>query len=189
MLPYYAKLWWVVALRGLFAILFGLFAFFAPIATLAALILVFGAFAAADGIGALFMAISGKQRETSDRWILALQGLLGVGIGALTLFSPAITALSLLLYIAAWTLATGVLQIIAAIRLRKDIPNEWWLVLAGLASIALAFLLLWNPVAGALAVLWMIASWAIVCGILLIGVAFRLRRAHHEGNQAKPQPV
>ncbi|KWR91062.1 HdeD family acid-resistance protein [Cupriavidus sp. IDO] len=186
MLHYYAKLWWVVALRGLFALAFGICAFFAPIATLAALIIIFGAFAAADGLMALLMAASGKERETSDRWILALQGLLGLGVGALTWFSPAITALSLLLYIAAWTLATGVLQIIAAVRLRKEIPNEWWLILAGLVSIAFAFLLLWRPLAGALAVLWLIGSWAIVCGILLIGVALRLRRAHLTAASTQP---
>ena len=177
MLQYYAKLWWVVALRGLFALVFGVCAFFAPIATLAALVIVFGAFAAADGLMALVMAVSGKDRETSDRWILALQGLLGLGVGALTWFSPAITALSLLVYIAVWSLATGVLQIVAAIRLRKEIPNEWWLILTGLVSIAFAFLVLWQPLAGALAVLWMIGAWAIVCGVLLLGVAFRLRRA------------
>jgi uncharacterized membrane protein HdeD (DUF308 family) len=186
MLHYYAKLWWVVALRGLFALVFGICAFFAPIATLAALIIIFGAFAAADGLMALLMAASGKERETSDRWILALQGLLGLGVGALTWFSPAITALSLLLYIAAWTLATGVLQIIAAVRLRKEIPNEWWLILTGLVSIAFAFLLLWRPLAGALAVLWLIGSWAIVCGILLIGVALRLRRARLTAASTQP---
>ncbi len=179
MLQYYAKLWWVVALRGVFAIMFGICAFFAPIATLAALVLVFGTFAAADGIAALLMAISGRQRETGDRGILALQGLLGLGVGLLTWFSPVVTAFSLLLYIAAWTLATGVLQIVAAIRLRRDIPNEWWLVLAGLVSIAFAFLLLWQPLAGALALLWLIGTWALVCGILLVGVALRLRSARN----------
>ncbi|MBB1636336.1 HdeD family acid-resistance protein [Cupriavidus sp. UME77] len=179
MLQYYAKLWWVVALRGILAVLFGICAFFAPIATLAALVLLFGAFAAADGVSALLMAISGSQREASDRGILALQGLLGLGVGLLTWFSPVVTAFSLLLYIAAWTLATGVLQIVAAIRLRKDIPNEWWLILAGLVSIVFAFLLLWQPLAGALAVLWMIGAWAVVCGILLIGVSLRLRRARN----------
>ena len=177
MLQYYAKLWWVIALRGLLALIFGICAFFAPIATLAALIIIFGAFTAADGLMALLMAISGKQRESSDRWILALQGLLGLGVGALTWLSPTITALSLLIYIAAWTLATGVLQIVAAVRLRKEIPNEWWLILTGLVSIAFAFLVLWRPLAGALAVLWLIGSWAIVCGILLLGAALRLRSA------------
>ncbi len=177
MLQYYAKLWWVIALRGLLALIFGICALFAPIATLAALVIIFGAFVAADGLMALLMAISGRERETSDRWILALQGLLGLGVGALTWLSPVITALSLLIYIAAWTLATGVLQIVAAVRLRKEIPNEWWLILAGLVSIAFAFLLLWRPLAGALAVLWLIGSWAIVCGILLLGVALRLRSA------------
>lgn len=101
MLHYYAKLWWVVGLRGAFALLFGICALFAPIATLAALVLVFGAFAAADGVTALAMAISGSQREASDRGILALQGLLGLGVGLLTWFSPVVTAFSLLLYIAA----------------------------------------------------------------------------------------
>ncbi|WP_420995355.1 HdeD family acid-resistance protein [Cupriavidus sp. 30B13] len=186
MLHYYAKLWWVVGLRGVFALLFGICAFFAPIATLAALVLVFGAFAAADGVTALAMAISGSQREASDRGILALQGLLGLGVGLLTWFSPVVTAFSLLLYIAAWTLATGVLQIVAAIRLRKDIPNEWWLVLAGAVSIVFAFLLLWQPLAGALALLWMIGAWALVCGVLLIGVALRLRSARHVASTPLP---
>ncbi|WP_244222620.1 DUF308 domain-containing protein [Cupriavidus lacunae] len=78
------------------------------------------------------------------------------------------------------------LQIVAAIRLRKEIPNEWWLILAGLVSIAFAFLVLWQPVAGALAVLWLIGSWAIVCGILLIGVGLRLRRARPDAARVQP---
>ncbi len=188
MFRHYAQHWWIVGLRGLFAIVFGLCAFAAPVATLAALVIVFGAYAAADGLLALLMAIFGKAREPGARWILALQGLLGVGVGALTWFSPALTALSLLIYIAVWILAIGVLQLVTAIRLRKSIPNEWWLILAAVASIAFAVLLLMRPMAGALALLWLIGSWALICGVALVGIALRLRRAWRSG-QASAYPA
>ncbi len=176
MLQYYAKLWWVIALRGLLALIFGICAFFAlsphwpPRDYLRGIRRRRRVDGFADG--------NLRQRARGQRPLDP--GAAGVAWpwgGALTWLSPAITALSLLIYIAAWTLATGVLQIVAAVRLRKEIPNEWWLILTGLVSIAFAFLVLWRPLAGALAVLWLIGSWAIVCGILLIGVALRLRSA------------
>lgn len=169
-----ARYWWVVLIRGLAAIAFGVLAFVSPGITLASLILVFGAFALVDGIFSLLAAFSGRKVD-EDWWLGALRGVLGIGIGVLTFRNPALTALALILYIAAWALASGILEIATAIRLRKVIEGEWLLALAGLASIAFAGLILWAPTAGALAMLWWIAAWAIVMGALLVIESFQLR--------------
>src|SRR5712692_1803691 len=128
--------WWVVLLRGVAGIIFGLITFLAPGISLAALVLVFGAFAFADGLLAIVSAI--RRRGERDRWwVLVLEGLVGIGAGVVTLIWPGITALALLYVIAAWALVTGGLEIAAAIRLRKVITGEWLLVLTGIASVAL----------------------------------------------------
>jgi uncharacterized membrane protein HdeD (DUF308 family) len=93
----------------------------------------------------------------------------------LTFLAPALTALALLFYIAIWAIATGVLEIVAAIRLRKEIENEWMLIVAGLASVVFGALLMAQPAAGALALLWLIASYAIFFGVLLVILAFKVR--------------
>src|SRR5919108_35460 len=140
--------WWVLVARGVMAILFGVLAFSWPGITLAILVLFFGAYALVDGIFAIVLAI-GDWKERDDGWLLLLEGVLGVGIGIMTYLAPEITSVGLLLYIAAWSLATGILKIAAAIRLRRRIKGEWWLGLSGVASILLAGILMWNPVAGA----------------------------------------
>jgi uncharacterized membrane protein HdeD (DUF308 family) len=169
-----ARNWWVVLLRGVAGIIFGLATFFAPGISLAALVLVFGAFAFADGILAVISAIRG--RGTSNGWwVLLLQGLAGIAAGVLTFVWPNITALALLYLIAAWALLTGGLEIGAAIRLRKVITGEWLLVLSGIASVALGILLVLFPGPGALAVVLWIGAYALVSGALLIAVALRLR--------------
>ena len=166
--------WWVVLLRGVAGIIFGLATFFAPGISLVALVLVFGAYAFADGILAIISAI--RRRGESDRWwVLLLEGLAGVAAGVITLFWPGITALALLYVIAAWALVTGGLEIAAAIRLRKVITGEWLLVLAGIASIALGILLVLFPGPGALALVFWIGAYALVSGVLFIVLAFRLR--------------
>lgn len=106
---------------------------------------------------------------------MLLAGLAGIGVGVLTFFNPGVTALTLLVYIAIWAIATGLLEIVAAIRLRKEIEGEFWLVLAGLASVGFGMLLVARPEAGALAVLWLIAAYAIVLGAILIFLAFEAR--------------
>jgi len=166
--------WWALLLRGLIAIAFGLLTWLQPGVTLAALVLLFGAYTLADGILGVWTAISGR-KEHEDWWVLLLWGLLGVGVGILVFFAPGITALALLFYIAIWAIATGVLQIVAAIRLRKVMKNEWWLALSGLASLIFGVLLVVQPGAGALAVLWLIAAWAIVFGVFLVILAFKAR--------------
>jgi uncharacterized membrane protein HdeD (DUF308 family) len=169
-----ARNWWLFLLRGIAGIAFGLITFFAPGISLAALVLLFGAYALADGVFAIWSAI---RRHGEDRWwVLLLQGLLGIAAAAVTLLWPGITALALLFVIAAWALVTGVLEIAVAIRLRKAITNEWLLVLSGIASVVLGVLLMLNPGPGALVVVLWIGAYALVTGALLVGLSLRLRR-------------
>jgi uncharacterized membrane protein HdeD (DUF308 family) len=166
--------WWLIALRGLVAVLFGVLAFIWPGVTLLTLIWLFGAFALVNGLLSLVLAAKapkGYPRLGS----LILGGLLGILAGLLTFVMPGITALGLLILIAAWALLTGILEIIAAIRLRKIITNEWLLILAGIASVAFGVILLLQPAAGALALIWWIGAWALIFGILMIVLAFRMR--------------
>ena len=169
-----ARHWWLFLLRGLISILFGVLAFVWPGITLASLVLVFGAFAFADGVFALVGAVRGGGRE--PWWLLILEGLVGIGIGIITVVSPGITALALLFYIAIWAIATGVLEIGSAIALRKEIEHEWLLGLSGLASVVFGVLLIARPGAGALTVLWLIGGYALVFGVLLVMLSFRARR-------------
>ncbi|MFO1122421.1 MAG: HdeD family acid-resistance protein [Hyphomicrobiales bacterium] len=174
MTNFLSKYWWLFLVRGLLAIAFGIMAFVNPAITLAALVIVWGAYALADGVVSLYGLITGGT-ETDDRWLVGLQGLIGVAAGLITLFKPGITALGLLLFIAAWSLATGVLQIVTAIRLRKEITGEFWMALSGLISVLFAFFILASPEAGALAVVWIIGSYALIFGIFLVAFAFRMK--------------
>lgn len=165
--------WWAVSLRGLAGILFGIITFFAPGISLAALVLLFGAYALVDGVLAIVSAV---RRRGADRWwLLLLEGLVGIAAGVLTFLLPAITALALLYVIAAWALVTGAFEIAAAIRLRKVITGEWLLVLSGILSIALGVLLVLYPGPGALAVVIWIGAYAFVFGALLFALGLRLR--------------
>ncbi|MGH9253705.1 MAG: HdeD family acid-resistance protein [Vicinamibacterales bacterium] len=183
MFTLFSRYWWVLVMRGIVAILFGVSAFAFPGATLAILVLFFGAYAFADGVFTTIHAIAGR-KMTEDWWILLLQGVLGVLIGVLTLTHPAITAVALLVYIAVWAVAVGALQVIAAIRLRHDITGEWWLALGGILGIAFGVLLMWRPEVGALAVLWLIASYAIVWGTMLMIGGFDVRRLKRHATAA-----
>src|SRR5262245_23207215 len=169
-----SRYWWMTLVRGVLWILFGLFVFAQPGISLLTLTLAFGIFALADGIGCIANAVSGRD-EHEHWWMLLLGGIAGVLFGVLTFISPQTTALVLLFYVAIWALATGFLQIVAAIRLRKEIEGEFWLGLSGVLSILFGVLLIPRPAAGALSVLWVIAAYAIVFGALLIGLAFRVR--------------
>jgi len=166
--------WWVLLVRGLVAIAFGVLVWFQPEISLAALVLLFGAYSMADGILGVWTAIA--ERKEREHWaLLLLEGLLGIGIGILTFLVPGITALALVFYIAIWAVATGVLEIVAAIRLRKEIEGEWLLILSGLVSVVFGVILIAQPGVGALAVLWLIATYAIVFGVLLVILAFKAR--------------
>jgi uncharacterized membrane protein HdeD (DUF308 family) len=169
-----SRAWWLLLLRGVLAVAFGIICFVEPGISLASLVLVFGFYCLVDGILGVWTALSGA--DTEYRWLLLLWGLLGIGVGVLTFMAPGITALALLFYIAIWAIATGVLEIVAAIRLRKEIDNEWLLLLSGVASVAVGVLLAAQPGAGALTVLWLIGGYAVVFGVLLLMLAFKTRK-------------
>jgi uncharacterized membrane protein HdeD (DUF308 family) len=167
--------WWLFLIRGIAAIIFGILAFAWPGVTLVVLVLFFGAFALVDGIASLIAAITGRG-ATAPRWWLAIIGLVGIAAGLLTFFWPAVTAVLLLYLIAGWAIAMGVFQIIGAIQLRKEIDNEWLLVLSGVVSVLFGILLLAVPGTGLLALIWLIAIDAIIFGVLVIGFGLRLRK-------------
>jgi uncharacterized membrane protein HdeD (DUF308 family) len=166
--------WWVPVIRGIAAIVFGIIAFVYPGLTIATLVLFFGAWILIDGIFRIVGAIGHRASDPDWGWQLVI-GLLGIIVGLLTFHAPQITALALVIYIAAWALMIGASEIALAVKMRREIKGEWFLILMGLASIVFAVLLLWNPIAGAAAVIWLIAWYAIVLGILAIFFGFRLR--------------
>jgi len=165
----FAKNWWVLLVRGLIALLFGITAFVWPGLTLLTLALIYGAYAFVDGFTAIWVG------GTSHAWGLLLFGVLGLVVGIYTFFFPGITAMALLYLIAAWAIVRGVFEIVTAIQLRKAISNEWILILGGVISILFGALLIVRPLAGALAVVWIIGLYAMLFGVLMITLAFRLR--------------
>lgn len=171
--------WWLLLVRGIAAILFGVAAFAWPGATVAILVIMFGAYVLIDGIFGIVDSI--RYRDRLNRWWLwLLDGVLGVVVGALTLFMPGVTAVVLLMFIAAWAIVGGVLRIIAAIQLRREIEGEWLLGLGGALSILFGILLIVMPGAGIMSLVWLIAIWAITFGVLFIVLAFQLRKAGKE---------
>jgi uncharacterized membrane protein HdeD (DUF308 family) len=172
--------WWAVALRGVLAILFGLVAFFMPTIAFLSLVLLFGAYALVDGIFAIVTGIRHRQEE-SRWWVLVLEGLVGIAAGVITFVFPPATALALVYVIAAWSLVTGVLEMIAAVRLRKEITGEWMLFLTGVLSVIVGLGMAIFPGPAAIAIVWVIASYAIVFGVLMLILAFRLRGLQHRG--------
>ncbi len=175
LLRHMAEYWWLMLLRGIAAVVFGLLAFFMPAAAGLSLVLLWGAYALADGILSLWGGIVGKGAATSSRWWLALTGVLGIAAGLIAFFAPALTAGVLLIFIAVWSIAIGIMAIIGAIQLRKEIEGEWLLILSGAFAIIFGILMFTRPASAALAVVWMIAVFAIVFGIDLIMLAFKLK--------------
>jgi uncharacterized membrane protein HdeD (DUF308 family) len=166
--------WWLLALRGIAGILFGIAAFIWPESTLAALVLVFGAYVFVDGIFAVVAGI-GMRRQLSLWWLMLLEGVAGIILGLLTFRSPDTTALVLVSLIAAWSIITGIFEIATAVRLRKLIPNEWLMILSGVVSIVFGALLIAQPGAGAISIVWLLGGYALMFGILTLMLAFRVR--------------
>jgi uncharacterized membrane protein HdeD (DUF308 family) len=167
--------WWLFTSRGVLAVLFGILALIWPALTLLVLVLLWGVYAIVDGVLALAAAFRTRDRGRAV-WALILIGIAGIAAGFLTFAWPAITGLVLLMLIAAWAIVVGILQIVTAVRLRKEIDNEWLLGLSGVLSVAFGALLIWSPGAGAIALAWAIGWYAILFGVLLIALGFKLRR-------------
>jgi uncharacterized membrane protein HdeD (DUF308 family) len=169
-----ARNWWALALRGAAAIIFGIIALFWPPAAIAALVAVFGAYALVDGILNLVAAV--RAGRSGQRWgALLFEGIVSLVVGLLTLFFPGVTALVLVVFVGAWSLITGVAEVVAAIKLRTMIEGEWLLALSGILSIAFGVLLFISPLIGAIAIAIWIGAYSVVFGALLFGLALRLR--------------
>jgi uncharacterized membrane protein HdeD (DUF308 family) len=175
MLQAIARNWWVLLLKGICAILFGFLAFWWPLITIQILAILFAAHAVAAGAAAVTLGVAGRKKD-GVWWEMVFLGLLAIAAGTVTFLWPGLSALALLYCIAAWAIACGSFQIAAAIKLRKLIANEWFLIITGIASVAFGVLLVIAPGDGALALLWLIASFAIVFGILEVVLALRLRK-------------
>ncbi len=172
----FAGRWWAVLLRGVVAIAFGVAAFAWPGVTAATLVLLFGFYALVDGGVSLLAAIGGR-RPGEDRWLLALEGVIGIWAGVVTLRAPQITAVMLVFFISIWAMATGFLRIAAAIRLRKEISGELWLALSGVISVLFALMLMLRPNVGAIGLVWVIAGYALILGLFEIMLGVELRGA------------
>jgi uncharacterized membrane protein HdeD (DUF308 family) len=174
--------WWAVLLRGLTAVAFGVIAFMWPHVTIATLILLFGLYALIHGILSLSAAISGHGQGGS-RVLLAIEGIVGLGAGIITLRSPSTTAMVLVFFIWVWAIATGILRIAEAIRLRKEISGDLWLALSGVVTVLLGLILLLRPVLGAVGLAWIIGGYALLLGLFEILLGRDLRAMRH-----RPRP-
>lgn len=172
-----AENWWLMLLRGVAAIVFGVLTFGWPTASIVVLAIVWGCYALVDGVLALWAGVVGRTTARAARWWLALVGVLGIMAGGAAVAWPGITAMVLMFFLAGWLLTVGILQIWGAIRIRKEVQGEIWLALSGLLSIGIAILLVARPATALLATAWAIGGVAILVGISYIALGFRLRRA------------
>lgn len=180
MLTALARNWWVVTVRGVLAVIFGVVTIMWPGPTLLVLITLFGAYALVDGIFAVVAGIASRG-ENQRWWAMLLEGVAGILLGLLTFRWPGTTALVLVYFIAGWALLTGVLEIVAAIQLRQIITGEWALILGGIVSVIFGVLLVVAPGAGALGLTWLIGAYAVVFGLVLLILALRLRNLPRDG--------
>jgi uncharacterized membrane protein HdeD (DUF308 family) len=175
MLELLSRNWGWVVLRGAVGILFGVLTFVYPAVTLVTLVFLFGIYAIVDGVGMSVSAIANRRGQ--PRWVaLLVGGLLGIAVGVATLLWPEITSVVLLALIATWAIITGLAEIVAAVQLRKELANEWLLVLAGVFGVAFGVLLVLNPAQGALAVVLLIGAYAVIYGSVLVAFGFKLRK-------------
>jgi uncharacterized membrane protein HdeD (DUF308 family) len=179
-LPTLATNWWALLLRGIAAVLFGLAALFWPGLTLFVLIVFFGAYALVDGILAIVAGIRGSEGR---RWLLLAEGVLGVLAGLITFFWPGMTALFLLFVISAWAIFTGLLKVVMAIFFRREVENAWLMGLSGVLSVLFGVVLAVLPGAGLLSLVWLIGIYALIVGVVLIVLGFRMRGQHASGSR------
>ncbi len=183
MLSLVSRDWWVYAVRGIAAILFGIMALIWPGPTLAVLVLLFGAYAFVDGVALLVALARGDVLARSHKWITGLMGALGIVVAIVTLVWPGMTALTLLYLVAIWAIAMGILQIAAAIEFRREINGEFFVVLGGIFSIVFGSLLVVFPGTGLLSLVWLVGFWAELFGFSSLGIAYRLHGIDRDLNK------
>jgi uncharacterized membrane protein HdeD (DUF308 family) len=186
MLEYFSRHWWAVALRGALAVVFGVVAWIWPDITVRALVLLFGFYALVDGLLALAALVVGGQLVRDRRGLLLVEGIAGIAAGIVSFVWPGITALVLLYLIAAWAIATGVLEVVVAIWLRRELRGEWLLALVGVVSVLLGVFLVLRPSEGAVAVVWALGLYALVFGLALVALGLRLRQLGRRLGGAAP---
>ena len=174
MLGLVARDWWVFAIRGIAALVFGILAFIWPETTLTVLVLLFGAYVLVDGVSLLVALVRGDKLARRHGWAVAIMGVLGIVAGVVTFVAPGLTALALLYLVAFWAITTGTFQAIAAIQLRREIDNEFWMALGGVASIVFGVLLVASPGDGLISLVWLVGLWSVVFGVSSLGLAYRL---------------
>ncbi|HEY7935811.1 MAG TPA: HdeD family acid-resistance protein [Candidatus Limnocylindrales bacterium] len=185
MLNLLARNWWLIEIRGVAAVAFGVLAFLWPGLTLVVLVTLFAAYMLIDGIALLVSLRRSEPATTGHRLTVALMGILGVAIGIATIFLPGITALALLYLVAFWAITLGLTQVVAAIRLRREISGELWLVIGGVVTVLFGAYLVIFPGAGLLSLVWLVGIWAVVFGITSMVVAWRLRGVHQQILQSR----
>jgi uncharacterized membrane protein HdeD (DUF308 family) len=171
--------WWAFVIRGVLAIGFGLIALFLPGVTMLSLVALFAAYAVTDGVFAIVSAV--RAAKQGERWTwLALEGVAGIAAGVIAIAMPVLTVALFVTLIAIWALVTGGFMLAAALRIDAD-HGRWWLMLAGIASLAYGALLLMAPLAGAVVLTWWIGAYALVFGTAMLATALRLRArlTHH----------
>ena len=171
-----ARHWWVLALRGAAALIFGILVFVLPGAALLILVYLFAAYALVDGIFAVVGAVRFAGGNLRGEIALVAEGIVGIVVAAITYLQPAITAIAFAYIVAAWAIVTGALAVVTALRARVHVPGDWFWLLSGIISIVLGIAIAIFPLAGVLAYTYMIGFYAIIAGVALLGVAFRLRR-------------
>ncbi len=175
MINYLHQSRWLIALRGIIAIVFGVLALLWPGLTALTLVLWLGIYLLIDGVLAIITGI--RHRADNDRWwVLLLEGIVGIVAAIYIFLFPQPATLAVLLVIAAWAIVTGVLEIVFAIRMRREIHNEWMIALTGVVSILFGIIILLNPAAGLMGIVWAIGAYAILFGILMLILAITARR-------------
>lgn len=185
MLGLVSRNWWVFAIRGIAAIVFGILAFIWPETTLTVLVFLFGAYVLVDGVALLVALVRGDALARRHAWAVGVIGVLGIVVGVGTLAWPGLTALSLLYLVAFWAIVTGTFQVLAAVALRRELDGEFWMALGGVASIVFGAVLVAFPGEGLISLVWLVGIWSVVFGISSLSLGYRL----HEIGAALSKPA
>lgn len=170
-----AKSWWMLLLRGISAIVFGLLLWLQPQNSLATIILFLAVYTSVDGLLGILTALS-QRREEEYWWAMLFWGFMGIGVGVFTFLMPNAAIIGVLFLVAFWTITSGLLQLVVAMRLRKELKGEWLLMLSGALSIIFGISLFVQPYSGVMALLWLLAIYAVVLGAILVLLSFKVKR-------------